>query len=784
MAANDNIPITSTGPALGNVPTPDSYLRLKLNIDGLKAQIAALQAAGSQSASFTAQQLQQLQKALQANGSNPLNLTALAGQTLQPQQGLIPSVLTLAASGTDGQLVFYRNAVWRFSASTHKWTPITSTILLDYEYNLGSYNPSKYAPGTIFISISTGVSFIEEDTSTGSQWVPLYSETVAYPHVDRYSAGTATSTAANSVYTIVPTSGPGFLPEMVGGQIWFNNAIYPISSYNNGSLLLGANAGNQNNQNYVFEFPSINYPRGALFYETDRTVLYVASDANGNVSVAGNNITKLSGIPFDVYWTQMSINGNDFSVSVANNTSAVLQGNNSPGNGNFNYSVSRGAWFYATGIMIAANNAVYPTDLDISTNHNFSMWDDSLSTFLSARANNAGALQWLPLWAAAISDLHSNRNQHPPTSYPDGALYFETDRTVFYRLADASGLASVAGNILTNAGGVPFDPSWAGYEIVLGGNFYPVLSVSNTSSAVIGNPPLNGNYTFTMPRGAWFYTIGFMNCAGNGAFPSDLNIYQDLGFRVWDSNWTVMREATALNNNVVFTYRWGTYYGNIADIPAVGTLHDRDTGLLFAALDVDHQFRYGGSNNGWAFAPGDPGSGYIVAGTKVPNGGLWALCDGNNANVTQANGNVTLVATPNLTAGVFLRGGNNGSNSIGVVNPATSPTWLAGSATDPESNHTHVIPDQNTGLESAHTHTISFITGTANLTAGNNLYVQALNNTTSNGSPHLHDVPSQSTNNGSPHNHTLSNSAAVLNPPSNNNGGLPLNVALLWYMRR
>lgn len=596
MAANNNIPITSTGPALGNVPTPDSYLRLKLNIDGLKAQIAALQASGSQSASFTAQQLQQLQKALQANGSNPLNLTALAGQTLQPQQALIPSVLTLASSGTDGQVVFYRNAVWRFSSSTHRWTPISTTIILDYEYNLSAYNPAKYAPGSLFISINTNVSFIEEDTSSGSKWVPLYSETAAYPHADRFSTGIVNTVGGNTSSNVSWNNGTIFRPEMLGQQIWIESVLYPITSYtSNTSITVAGNTGNQNNANYAFEFPSINYPRGALFYETDRTVFYYCADASGALTVTGNNLSGPNGQPFDRYWTSIQINNNNYPISVQSASAATLL---SPG-------------------------------------------------------------------------------------------------------------------------------------------------------------PANGIQGYFVERGAWFYASGVMTAAGNGNFPQDLNINTDAGFYVWDSNRTIMRQAINVAANLSWVYQWGIYKDLLANIP--GPLHANDVGLLFYATDVEHSFEavVSGNNFVWNFAPGDPGSGYIVAGTQAPNGGLWALCDGNNANVTLGSGNLTTVTTPNLSAGVFLRGANNGSNSVGVVNSATAATWAVGAKTDDEAAHTHTI----------------------NVTSNNAVLLNAGNNT-------VVTAVASPTSSGTAHNHNLSNNNAVLNAPSDANGGLPLNVELLWYMRR
>lgn len=69
---------TSYGPALGNVPAPDAYLRLKQNVDGLTKEIGNVKSS-IPGPNLTDGQLQQAQQALQANGKNPLNLLGLLG---------------------------------------------------------------------------------------------------------------------------------------------------------------------------------------------------------------------------------------------------------------------------------------------------------------------------------------------------------------------------------------------------------------------------------------------------------------------------------------------------------------------------------------------------------------------------------------------------------------------------------------------------------------------------------------------------------------------------------
>jgi hypothetical protein len=74
----------SYGPSLGNVPTPDYYLRIVKNIQGITKAINDL-IASQPGPLLTPQQILQAQTELQASGSNPINITNLPGI---PQQGV------------------------------------------------------------------------------------------------------------------------------------------------------------------------------------------------------------------------------------------------------------------------------------------------------------------------------------------------------------------------------------------------------------------------------------------------------------------------------------------------------------------------------------------------------------------------------------------------------------------------------------------------------------------------------------------------------------------------
>lgn len=108
-----------------------------------------------------------------------------------------------------------------------------------------------------------------------------------------------------------------------------------------------------------------------------------------------------------------------------------------------------------------------------------------------------------------------------------------------------------------------------------------------------------------------------------------------------------------------------------------------DVGFLFHATDYNHIWRWYGS--GWQYAPGDRVSGEIAWFTENPGVG-WALCDGSNVTRTKSDATTASVTLPNLTTGVYPKGG---STYTGNVNAAVAPT-LSGS-TGAGTPHSHTF---------------------------------------------------------------------------------------------
>lgn len=178
------------------------------------------------------------------------------------------------------------------------------------------------------------------------------------------------------------------------------------------------------------------------------------------------------------------------------------------------------------------------------------------------------------------------------------------------------------------------------------------------------------------------------------------------------------------------------------------SLTTNDAGYLFSSSDYAHTWRWTGS--AWEFSPGDPGSGWIAMDVGI-DGGVWALCNGGAATVSRADSTTTSITTPNLTGNVFIAGGTYTGSQVA----AARATWEAAAVTD------------NLDLAPITSGTPS---GTTDVQSGSGATVAASNHT------HAVDPPT--------HQHALTDANAQLKTFSVANGGLPLHIALAFYVRK
>lgn len=247
----------------------------------------------------------------------------------------------------------------------------------------------------------------------------------------------------------------------------------------------------------------------------------------------------------------------------------------------------------------------------------------------------------------------------------------------------------------------------------------------------------------------WVYVAGMMVATFTNR-PADLGL-TDAGFWFGASD---QGNIAWRWNGTGFIYQYGIYERTQAQLAALAALLGaNDAGYLVRVSTYLHVLKWSGSV--WDFQDGD-GSGYVAMGKPTgaaPNGGLWGLCDGTAYNCLNADGTLTNLTTQNLTGEVFLKG----STATAAQQAATVPTWQAGQTTDAAATGITVAVD-------AHTTSTELIAGASTVLTG----------------PGTHTANVTDPN----HQHGLSDANAKLNAPSEANGGLPLRISTVWYIRR
>lgn len=306
---------------------------------------------------------------------------------------------------------------------------------------------------------------------------------------------------------------------------------------------------------------------------------------------------------------------------------------------------------------------------------------------------------------------------YPSVQSPEGTFFWETDRTLLYLSVTELGVVDTAGTLITWAFGPFFNPYWAGHLINIGGTVYPIVAVTSPTTMTIGTSA--GTFSFipyTVESGAWQYVAG-------------------------------------------------QHYATLANIPSLG-MGSRDTGVLFEASDYKHMYRWTGTV--WDYAPGDPGSAYIV-GTQgsAPAGGLWGKCDGTTYTRSTPTGGTASFATRDLTNGDFLKAGNAGHAA------AVAPTLAGGAHTD-DATSVFAGGAVTVGVGD-HNHEVTIPGDTATLPMGGSSFAfPGVYATTDNGA-HDHSITNADAPQ-SPHQHTLSTVTINAN-------GTPASSGLDWYVR-
>lgn len=237
--------------------------------------------------------------------------------------------------------------------------------------------------------------------------------------------------------------------------------------------------------------------------------------------------------------------------------------------------------------------------------------------------------------------------------------------------------------------------------------------------------------------------------------------------------------VTWISTGAAWIYAFGIHTRTQAELAALAALLGaNDAGYLVRVSTYLHVLKWTGA--AWDFQDGD-GSGYVAMGKPTgaaPNGGLWGLCDGTAYNCLNADGTLTSLTTQVLTGEVFLKG----STATAAQQAATRATWETTAKTDNESAHTHAVGTISaasavTGI------TVDDHTTAADTTVlGAGVRVTTATHTV-NDAGHTHTGAGTSAA-GSAHQHVLSDATAQLKVFSEANGGLPLRISTVWYIRR
>jgi hypothetical protein len=205
------------------------------------------------------------------------------------------------------------------------------------------------------------------------------------------------------------------------------------------------------------------------------------------------------------------------------------------------------------------------------------------------------------------------------------------------------------------------------------------LSGTRAVRANVGAWPARSQYyetdtdlTYEAKDGTWHYLSGvWIDTYGNRPAATALGIADDgLLYKATVLGYTWKLIYSGGGN--IWEYVSGVLEDKLADIP---DLSGEEVGPLFWATDYKHLYRWSGT--AWEFAPGDSGSAFVVVGQPdgaAPNGGLWAVCDGNAVDVAQSDGTVDNITTQNLQGDVFITGAAATASQQAAAAPTGSAT--------------------------------------------------------------------------------------------------------------
>lgn len=290
---------------------------------------------------------------LSASGTAPLILAGLPGVSAANIFVDVWANLPVAGTRNVGDLFYATDRtvlyVVELVGGANTWVYILGTMQ-------GTRYPTDQRPSGLGTN-DTGFLFNATDQNelyrwSGTAWM-LYMDLsfVLYDtHPNRTSSGTV-DTAGTSVTW---DTGDKFDSSWVGHTIIIGGVAYIVATVpTTGTMTLTTGAGTQTGVAYAFSaYPATSFRNGVEYYETDRTLKYIAADAigtadimaGGTVNATNAAVTWVSGDKFDLTWTgNIVINGLTYTISSVNSTTSITLTSNVTG------SPLTGVTYYKTG---------------------------------------------------------------------------------------------------------------------------------------------------------------------------------------------------------------------------------------------------------------------------------------------------------------------------------------------------------------------------------------------------------------------------------------------------
>lgn len=240
---------------------------------------------------------------------------------------------------------------------------------------------------------------------TGAAWQLITGQTtLTGSHGDRISYGNGTVSGS----TLTATSGPVFQSYWAGSMIEIGGSLFVIATFIDSTHITVVGTPTAGATTWYFSlFPSINYPQGTSYVETDRQVLYVVGTGTGTCNLSHFTVTWVSGAYFNPYCIgqQIVVNGISYLIDTCTLTTIGLHTDSGIVASGLGWIIGRSSWFYELGTMHAGTSSK-PTDLNPYSDAGFEFHDTTvLVQYYGVHETAFSATQLYFAWMSGIESM-------------------------------------------------------------------------------------------------------------------------------------------------------------------------------------------------------------------------------------------------------------------------------------------------------------------------------------------------------------------------------------------